>query len=494
MKSVKNLLVPFIILVALVIGVIVYFVVENSGKAEVSESSSGLQDIIYYNAQDISSITVVSRDTGHKATVKNSVDANGAIYYEYLGDDAVAGEKYSQYKLSDFEGNLSSFSINSKVSSGNFADYGFDDPAFTITITAVNGSVTTVFLGNKSPDGRFCYMSYAGSSDVFTVNVSKLAFAARTAIDFLDATVLSIDIKNITTVHFDRKTDNLSLDAEAVVDEAGNTSFEIVKPYRHGASSYFGRMIRSVANLHISDYVDIKSNELATYGLSDPEYHFVLNVNDGTTTELFISKSIGGFFYGHMTGFNKYFKLADYQIEGVSMLELILIDPYVCYCTPHDFVTITGTYGDKSFKYDLVVEKDKTLTDDESSATLDGRNAKIKDSNERSYASILFESIACIRIGGVELKNSIDTSAGPVLTLTFLDKSYKATTYDFYTRDGDSYYAFKNGEYMGFYVYSKELFFDAGTDTYNYGCWSAYELLSTAISSNINGIYDIQAE
>ena len=494
MKSAKNLLIPFIILIALVIGVIVYFVVENSSTTGSSESSSGLQDVIYYNAPDIASLTVESRDSGHKATVKNSVDASGAVHYEYLGDDAVAGEKYSQYYLADFESSMASFSINGKVSSGNFADYGLDAPAFTITINAVNGTVTTVYLGNKSPDGRYCYMSYAGSSDVFTINVVKLSEAAKTAIDFLDATVFSIDTKDLTSVHFDRKSDNLSLDAEVVVDESGNAVFEIVKPYHHGTSSYFSNLIRSVANLQISEYVDIKSSELASYGLDDPEYHFILNVNDGTTIELFISRNVGGFFYGHMTGLNKYFKLLDYQVDGVAMQELILIDPYICYCYPYEYASISGAYGDKQFKFELVVDKDKALTDDESSVTLDGRNAKISDSKGRSYASMFFESISCIKIGGVEVKNNIDTSSGSVLTITFLDKNYNATVYEFYTRDSDSYYAFKNGEYMGFYVYSRELFFDAGTDTYNYGCWSAYELLSTAISSNINGTYDIPTE
>ena len=494
MKSAKNLLVPFVILIALIIGVIVYFVVENSGNVEVSEASSGLKDIIYYNSADIASLTVFNRDTGHKAMIKNSVDANGKVYYEYLGDDAVTGEKYSQYHLADFESSMASFSVNSKVSSGNLGEYGLDNPAFTITINAVNGSVTTVYLGNSSPDGRYCYMYYSGSSDVYTIGIVKLSEASKTGIDFLDATIFSIDSSDLTSVHFDRQSDKLSLDAEVSVDSAGNTSFQIVKPYNHGTSSYFANMIRSVANLQVNDYVEINGSELSSYGLKTPEYHFILNVNDGQTMELFFSKSIGGYIYGYMTGLDKYFKLADYQLENVEMQELILIDPYICYCYPYEYASISGTYGEKQFKFDLDVNKDKSLTDDESSVTMDGRNAKISDSKGRSYASMFFESISCIKIGGVEVKNNIDTSSGSVLTITFLDKSYNATVYEFYTRDSDSYYAFKNGEYMGFYVYSRELFFDAGTDTYNYGCWSAYELLNTAISSNINGTYDIPTE
>ena len=112
----------------------------------------------------------------------------------------------------------------------------------------------------------------------------------------------------------------------------------------------------------------------------------------------------------------------------------------------------------------------------------------------RSYCSILFESIACIEIGGIDTTTTVNTASGPVLTLSFLDKNYATTTYEFYSRDDDSYYVFKNGEYTNFYVYSREIFNDGGSDTYSYGFWRAYELLNEAISGNINGIYDIPKE
>ena len=62
------------------------------------------------------------------------------------------------------------------------------------------------------------------------------------------------------------------------------------------------------------------------------------------------------------------------------------------------------------------------------------------------------------------------------------------------TYNGHTYYVFKDGEYMNFYVYSREIFNDGGADTYSYGFWKAYELLSDAITGNNNGIYDIPGE
>ena len=495
MKSVKNLLVPFIILIALIICVIVYFIVENVTKTDSEETFSGLIDVVYINSNDIDSVSVYNRDTGHTSLVKCSLDSSGIVNYEYQGEDANPSEYYSQLGLSNYVDLLSTFSCNSKVSSsGNFAEYGLDHPKYTIIIKALNGTDTTVFLGNKSPDGAYCYMYVSGSQDIYTVSANKLEQADKTGIDFLDTQVLQISYNDLKTVHFDRKSDALSLDANVVITDSGIADFVFYKPYNHGSSPYFGNMIDRMTNLEIAKYVEIESQELVKYGLDDPEFHFVLTLNSGEFKEIYLSKKVNGYFYGYLTGMDKYFMISELQMEGLEMPETVLIDPYISYCYVKDISSITCKYGDRSFKLSLDVAEGRPITAEEARVELDGRNAKISDSDGRSYASILFESIACIKIGGTDGSAVPDTSAGAVFSLSFVDKSYNTTLYEFYTRDGDSFYVFKNGEYMSFYVYSRELFNDGGRDTYSYGCWTAYELLSRAISENVNGIYDMPAE
>ena len=238
----------------------------------------------------------------------------------------------------------------------------------------------------------------------------------------------------------------------------------------------------------------ISDDDLVKYGLDDPTYHFVVAMKDGSSTELYFSRLLSGYYYGYIKGMDNYFMISEHQIEGLDFSELVLIDPYICYCYAKNISSITGTYGDKSFKLELYVPEGYSISDDKASVSLDGRNAKISDSSGRSYCSVLFESIACIKIGGAESDANVDTSADAEISLTFLDNGYNTTVYEFYTRDADSYYVFKDGIYTGFYVYSKEIFYNAGRDTYSYGFWSAYELLNVAITDGINGIYDIPIE
>ena len=490
MKSVKNLIVPFIIFLCLLVISIGYFFADKFLSKKTIETTQGTITVLYLEPADVASLKVTDNISGYSSIVNCSNDSDKVIC-KFAGDDYDPAENYSQTKLLSYVNSLIYYYSDNRVSSdGNFSEYGLETPKFTITISLINGSVNKVFVGNNSPDGMNCYMRLEGSSDVYLVDVSKVAYAEKKAVDFYEAISLGIDYQDLSSVHFDRKTDGLYLDT-SVKFINGKSEFTVYSPYKHDTSGYFGTMIDTLIESAFSDFIDIDKSELAKYGLDDPAYHFVFTLKNGKQTELFFSKITDTGYYGYIKGVNKYFVVSKYQINGLDLAETVLIDPYICYCYVKDVSKIIGTYGNKTFKFDLDVADNDTISSDNSTVLLDGRNAKILNSSGRSYCSILFESLACIKIGGVDLDERSVPSSEPQLTLTFIDKNYVSTVYTFYERNQDSYYVFKNGEYMHFYVYSSEIFNDGGADTYNYGYWKAYELLTVAISENMNGIYDL---
>ena len=139
----------------------------------------------------------------------------------------------------------------------------------------------------------------------------------------------------------------------------------------------------------------------------------------------------------------------------------------------------------------IKTDSEGSISGEESDVSLDGRNAKVFNSDGRSYCAVLFESFACMEIGGIDTEAVVDTSGPAVMKIDYTTTQYENHTIEFYTRSDNSYYVVKDGMYLKVYVYAKELFNDGGTDTYDYGVWSAYELLKTAIDDNINGVYDI---
>lgn len=491
MKSVKNLIVPSIILLFLAVFSIVYFAIDSIRNKNAAETGNDSLKIVDYEQADIASVNVHNNVTGYNSKVVRTANSDGTGKYEFQGDDFDPSEKYSESRLADYVEYMTNFYADSKVSdSGNFADFGLDNPRITVTINTVAGETVVVNIGNNSPDDNFTYANVTGSNDIYTIYATKAQIAQYTSVNFLDELNLNIDYNDIKSVHFGRKSDGLSLDATVSISDSGISVFNIYDPYVHEASGYFGNLIDSVARLSITEFVEIDTKDLAGYGLSDPEYRFVFTKISGGTIDISFSKMTDGYCFGYIKGINKIFAVYDYQLDGANLQELVLIDPYICYCYVKDVRLITGQYGDKSFKFELDVPTGKSITDDTSTVSLDGRNAKITDSYGRAYYSILFESIACIKIGGVEINPVLDDSK-PVITLTFQDKSYNQTVYDFYKRDEFTYYVYKNGEYMHFYVYAEEIFNDGGSDTYSYGFWKAYELLSKAITENMNGIYDL---
>ena len=104
---------------------------------------------------------------------------------------------------------------------------------------------------------------------------------------------------------------------------------------------------------------------------------------------------------------------------------------------------------------------------------------------------MLYESVFCINIGGVEENAVIPEGSAANTTITVFDRNHSAVIYEFYKRNDTSFYVCKNGKYTKFYVYGRELYNDGGTDTYDYGLWPAYEILTKAITNNINGMYEI---
>ena len=200
---------------------------------------------------------------------------------------------------------------------------------------------------------------------------------------------------------------------------------------------------------------------------------------------------MGGFYYGRINGTGKIFKAEVSRLEIIESSVLVLISDYIFYktCDTVDSVECTG--NNKKFVLKLDVKKGKAISDSDSAVSLDGRNAKVTTGSGRSYSAMLYEAIFCINIGGIDESAVIPESAVPDTSIKVYDHSHSAVVYEFYRRNTDSFYVTKNGEYTGFYVFERELYNDGGQDTYSYGIWPAYEILTKAISNGISGVYEI---
>jgi len=494
MKTAKNLLLPLIVMILLGIGVVVFFAIDKNRNSG-GEPQVNKVELLYISPVEFASVSVKHKDSDINVKVDMTISANGSYIYTYSGNDKATGG-YSQNLMDEYVSELSSFLGCVLVAEkGNLSEYGLDQPSYTVTITKNDGSTSTILIGDLSPNNEKCYVCSAGSSAVYSINARKRQYASFTAKDFLDRKVADISLSALESVRFERRNDSLDLFANCSYDDSSESAaFKFTKPFEVDSSTNFQRLIENICNLEAYGYEDSSSENLAKFGLSKPSYTVTLRTKNASVFTFDFSSVASGYYYGRLNGSGKIFKVSSNKFDNLESPLLILISSYVFYDTCDNILSVECSGQDNRFILKLDIPKGKAFSDAEAAATLDGRNAKVFSSSGRSYAAMLYESIFCIDIGGVEETANVSSSAVPEMTITIFDRNHSSFVYTFYKRNTESYYVFKNGEYTKFYVFSRELYNDGGTDTYNYGIWPAYDLLTKAITNSLNGVYDIPAD
>lgn len=492
MKSWKSLIIPFIIMVVLIIGVAIYFAFTGSQPLDTTQSVLYV-NALYVGASDVKSLTVTSSDPSFpEVRIDVSKNDDDTLSYDYNGTDVDPDEEYSDTKMSEYISFLTDYSAVLLVAeNANMGEYGLDNPRYTEIIETVNGTTSKVSFGNISYNGENCYIRIDGGSTVYSVPVLKYDYISMKSIDFIDSSVLSIEQSSLMMVEYIRKTDSLDLKAVCQTDSDGNVTYKFDEPVDMGTSIYFDNLIEKICHLEILEYIDLDIDELDDYRLDSPEFHFILTLLNGTKTDVYISENIGGKYYGYVAGSDLYFLINESMLQGLELPDVQYLAPYVFYCQASEISKIKGSYDGLNFTFEIETDSEGSISGDDADVYLDGRNAKVFNSDGRSYCAVLFESFACMEIGGLDPDAVFNTDSTPVMTLDYTTTNYENHTMSFYQRSDSSYYVVIDGEYTKIFVYSKELFNDGGTDTYNYGVWAAYELLKTAIDENVNGVYDI---
>ncbi|MCQ2515670.1 MAG: DUF4340 domain-containing protein [Saccharofermentans sp.] len=490
MKSLKSLLIPFIVmlvLVAVAVGVIISNNINNGDDIVSNESV----DVFYIDTTTISTIEVLNNEgsgIGFQSYLSNEGIQCWALLEEYATDAEI-----NMNGVSSWVAVLSSFYSSATVGDSNdlgLSEYGLDNPVYTVIITGFDGVEHRIFIGNKTVNESNCYFMVEGDSNIYTITSAKYLYCGYRLIDFLATQILNIDYSNVATLEFIRAEDNLDMITSCEIYETGAPIFTAISPFQIGCSNYFNDLVDNITNLQITSFVELTEDEVNDYGLANPAYSFILTMVDGTSLEINLSNEVNGYFYGTCSTVDGYFQLSSMQMSGLNTSLVMLLDSYLVYYSAYDMSKITGTYGDVSFTYEIDTED--SISSPNAVAMLNLRNVKIFNSNNRSYAAILYESLITISISGVE--TDVNPSFDPEVTFTYVTKDYHTYELSFVVRDGTSYYVFLDGEYTSFVVPRTQIFHDGGDNTFDYGAWTAYELAEEAIDNAINGTYDRPVE
>ena len=478
-------------MIILVIVAVVALVTNSKQSDTVETGTDNRLEVININNSNISSLEVINRD-GTGIGFQSTVGADGVIEWSLL-DQYYEDVDINSNGVYNWVVVLSSFMAD--VDLGNSADldlaeYGLDDPLYTIIINCYDGTQSTIYVGNKTTDGNSCYFMVEGNPDVYTIVAAKYTYCGYQLIDFLATATFDFEYGSLSTVEFKRFSDDLDIVATCELYETGDPLFTAISPFKINCSTYFANLIDNIKTLEITSYLDIPDDMLPDYGLDNPAYEFTFTMDDGRVITITLSTLIDGNYYGTCSEFDGYFQINEMQISGLNTQLLILLDNYLVYYPASQMSKITGTYGDETFVYDI--ETNDSISADDATALLNMRNAKVFTSEGRSYAAILYESLITINISGIDTE--ADPAFEPEVEFEYITSGHETITLSFVPKDNNNYYVFYNGEYSSFTVSRSELFNDGGTNTFNYGAWTAYELTVEAIDNAVSGIYDIPEE
>ena len=202
MKSAKNLLIPFVIMILLAIGVVVFFAIDRNRNNAQATTTYVSVDLLYVSPVDIDSVSVLHKEKGVNVKIEKKTSSSGSDVYTYSGSDK-GQESYSQSEMATYVDMLTSFVGCTLVSeNANLAEFGLDNPSYTITINKTDGTSNVLLIGNLAPDPSYCYLCAKGSSTVYLVSVDKYRYASKEAKDFLDSSIIDVALYEISTVRF----------------------------------------------------------------------------------------------------------------------------------------------------------------------------------------------------------------------------------------------------------------------------------------------------
>ena len=501
MKTWKNLIIPVIILVVLIAGLLIYKNIADKEAATASSSatdSAASTDIINYTAEQISEIQVAASDNSGFSIRQDGKNDDQSIKWAYSSaEEDVSAYSFSQANMLSFVNIMRELTVSDNVGQGvDLSEYGLDKPQYTITYKLANGEEHNLVFGDLTRDDSSVYCRLDGTGDVFTTSKIKLTKCKSTILDFLDLTITAITDTDVASISFKRSSDNLDalVQGAQVLSNDGSTSefgWVFNKPFSIEASPEFDSLVTSVFDLSVTSYVDLNPSDYAKYGLDKPAYEFGITLNSGKLVKISLSRDMGGIYYGISSASPAVFTLSKDVVTGLETPLLELIIPYLSYNFISNVKTIDATFPEGSFKTTMEVGANAKISDDTSKVTLDGRNAKVFSSDNRSYFAVLYEALVCIDI------SDFDFDAKPVdtkdITIVITKNDSTQITIDLAVKDENTYYAFIDGVYQGFLVDRDSLYKDNGATLFDYGIWAAYNLLNKAIDGQVNGVYAMPA-
>lgn len=284
---------------------------EESSFVDDSSVYEGHGNLLEYDKYDIDTIHIVNKqdDFKLKATVTEAEDKD---------ESTEAGEAYDIHW--DIEGHeawiLDGNAVDSTVGictelfanrmaaedagDRNLADFGLDDPRCTISISFRDGKEYTVYVGNQTTDGKFCYGMVEGDNAIYTFGKNALNTADFTAENLRHLMSLSTQEEGEIWYLLIENSNgrNTEISYAGIDDEGESLAYYNPGTWKYGngegyaypeltfAAGDLETVYQAIPQIEVTGQVEDDCENLDQYGLGEvPEHHVILTYRIAITEE-----------------------------------------------------------------------------------------------------------------------------------------------------------------------------------------------------------------
>lgn len=373
--------------------------------------------------------------------------------------------KFDTSKVENIARNMGSLSADKTVAENatDLKPYGLDKPS-SVTVTMEDGKVYTLEVGNQTPLKDGYYARLKDAAKVYTLSSYTGEGFKVSKKDFRDKTIFTMKQEEITVFALERGGKEV-FSAEST--KVGETDvWNLTSPVKWGAYSVkILPLAQTAIGNTVSEFIEENAQDLQKYGLQNPAYSFTV----GSKTEkvkvlVGDEKTRGTDFYCMLAGSKDVFTLPASQLNFLDTPLSDAIDPYAYMVNIQEVTRLVVNIDGKTI--DAEIQNDKGGDKDKDKFFVNGKDATVKNESGDSLFRKYYTALIGVRFSMLEM--DVKPQGQPAVTFTYTLSSGETVKVEFIPRDGETYYAVRNGYYAGLVV-SKDAFYgpEGVLETYN---------------------------
>ena len=442
MKLYRNLIILVAVLLALV-GIVV--AVKLASKSGTVVEDDKTITVSKYDSEQVSGFTIESTE-GKFVFKKNGTEwemtSGGSFPIDNTNVNAVIvnTSDLTAYKL-----------IEEDASS--MEKYGLENP-YRVAVKMSDGTEHVLEVGSLTPTKQAYYVKTGDSNNVYAVYSSTGDLIVATKDELRNKHLFDVYSNNIIKFALDRNGKKVFS-----AEKSEQNGWQLLEPIKGNSdlirlTTIFESFVRAVA----TTYVEENAQDLAKYGLDNPSY-----VVEAATTDNSIKLLVGKenekdyTFYAKLDGSNEVFTVDSSALSFIDVKGIEVCEPLVYTPNIYDVSEVVVNIDSKTITSKIESDSAKP---EEDKFSIDGLDVMSKGDKAEEAFRNYYRSMVGIIYTDIELLEQ-KPSGTPEITITYtLEKAPGKMVVEFIPKDDRSYYALKNGEYVGMVV--KKSLFDEG--------------------------------